>query len=89
MSKYIFDIYIAGQTTRAKRAIKNLHDICEAVIPGDYNLTIIDVLEQPGKAEEDKILATPTLVKRQPGPQRKIIGDLADMEKVVRALEIE
>ena len=89
MSKFVFDIYIAGQTSRAKRAIKNLHDICEAVIPGEYTLSIIDVLEQPDKAEESKILATPTLVKKQPGPQRRIIGDLANMEKVVRALEIE
>lgn len=89
MSNFIFDIYIAGQTARAKRAIKNFHDICESVISGDYTLSIIDVLEQPDKAEKDKILATPTLIRKKPGPPRRIIGDLANRDKVIQALEIE
>jgi circadian clock protein KaiB len=50
---------------------------------------VIDVLEHPALAEHDKILATPTLVKRLPEPIRKIIGDLSDREKVLLGLNVE
>jgi len=50
---------------------------------------VIDVLEHPELAERDKILATPTLVKRLPEPMRKIIGDLSDREKVLLGLNLE
>ena len=49
---------------------------------------VIDILEHPQLAEDEKILATPTLVKRLPEPVRKIIGDLSDRQKVLLGLDI-
>ena len=46
------------------------------------------MLEHPQIAEDEKIVATPTLVKRHPGPVRKIIGDLSDTRKVLLGLGI-
>ena len=49
---------------------------------------IIDVLENPQLAEDAKILATPTLIKRLPPPLRRVIGDLSDKEKVLLGLDV-
>jgi circadian clock protein KaiB len=57
-------------------------------MPDNYELTIIDVLEQPGLAEESKIIATPTLIKEWPLPIRRVLGDLSNQEKLLEALGI-
>jgi pyruvate dehydrogenase E2 component (dihydrolipoamide acetyltransferase) len=61
------------------------------VVPdlGDFSdVEIIDVLEHPEMAEQDKILATPTLIKQLPPPLRRVIGDLSDSDKVLLGLEL-
>jgi circadian clock protein KaiB len=69
-------------------AIANLRRICEQELQGQYQLEIIDVLENPQAAEDEKILATPTLIKQLPPPLRRVIGDLSDKEKVLLGLEV-
>lgn len=88
MNQYILKLYISGSSPRAQAAIANLERICEQDLAGRYTLEIIDVLENPGAAEMDKILATPTLVKRLPPPLRRVIGDLSDKDKVLLGLEV-
>ena len=68
--------------------MKTLKDILEQEFQGVYALKVIDVLKNPQLAEEDKILATPTLSKILPPPVRKIIGDLSDREKVLIGLDL-
>jgi circadian clock protein KaiB len=46
------------------------------------------VLEHPQRAEDEKILATPTLIKQLPPPLRRVIGDLSDKDKVLLGLEV-
>ena len=65
-----------------------LKNILEQEFQGVYALKVIDVLKNPQLAEEDKILATPTLAKILPPPVRKIIGDLSDREKVLIGLDL-
>lgn len=88
MNKYILRLYITGQTPKSERAIENLRRICEEELDGQYQMVIIDVLERPQLAEDEKILATPTLIKELPPPLRRIIGDLSDTEKVLLGLEL-
>lgn len=88
-NKYKLRLYITGRTQQSQRALDNLRNICEADLKGLYEIDVIDVLENPGLAEVEKILATPTLVKRLPEPVRKIIGDLSDREKVLFGLDLE
>lgn len=88
MNKYILRLYITGQTPKSERAIENLRRICEEELNGQYQMVIIDVLERPQLAEDEKILATPTLIKELPPPLRRIIGDLSDTEKVLLGLEL-
>jgi len=86
--EYKLRLFITGYTSYSRRAIENLKRICEAELSGRHETEVIDVLEHPKLAEEDKIIATPTLVKKAPEPIRKIIGDLSDRDKVLLGLDI-
>ncbi|MBI1335194.1 MAG: circadian clock protein KaiB [Armatimonadetes bacterium] len=88
MMKYRLRLYITGRTINSQTAIDNLRQICETDLKGNYRIEVIDVLEHPLLAEDEKILATPTLVKQLPEPVRKIIGDLSDREKVLLGLDL-
>jgi circadian clock protein KaiB len=89
MNKILLKLYITGQTPKSERAIANIHRICDQELQGEYELVIVDVLEQPKLAEDKKILATPTLIKELPLPISRVIGDLADTEKVLVGLDIQ
>ena len=85
---YILKLYVAGNTPNSMRALKTLRNILETEFRGVYALKVIDVLKNPQLAEEDKILATPTLYKILPPPVRRISGDLSDRERVLIGLDL-
>ena len=89
MEKIILRLYVTGKTPASQRAIANMRHICEEELEKQINLEIIDVLEHPQLAENEKILATPTLIKDLPLPLRRIIGDLSDKEKVLLGLDLK
>ena len=86
--KYLLKLYVVSQTPNSIRALENLRRICEAELEEQYQIKVIDVLKEPQLAEEDKIIATPTLVKELPPPLRKVIGDLSDRDKVLLGLDL-
>jgi circadian clock protein KaiB len=88
LATYLLRLYVTGTSPRTEVAIANLRRICEQELRGQYELEIIDVLKNPQLAEEEKILATPTLIKQLPPPLRRVIGDLSDKEKVLLGLEV-
>ena len=88
LSKYLLRLFVTGASSRTGTAIANLRRICEQELEGQYDLEIIDVLEFPDMAEDEKILATPTLIKSLPLPLRRVIGDLSDTDKVLLGLEV-
>ncbi len=85
---YLLKLYVAGNTPNSIRALRTLRNILEQEFQGVYALKVIDVLKNPHLAEEDKILATPTLSKILPPPVHKIIGDLSDRERVLIGLDL-
>jgi circadian clock protein KaiB len=88
MNKYRLMLYVMGQTQRSQTAISNLQRICQNELQNQYEMVVIDVLEQPQLAEDQKILATPTLIKELPPPIRRIIGDLSDTGRVLLGLDL-
>lgn len=86
--KYILKLYITGETTNSVRAINNLKKILSGELKGIYELKIIDVLKNPQLAEDEKILATPTLSRVLPAPIKRIIGDLSEKDKVLLGLDL-
>lgn len=81
-------LYVAGQTARSVRAFANLKQICEEYLAGQYTIEVIDLMENPHLGKQDQIVAIPTLIRKLPEPVRKIIGDLANKERVLVGLEI-
>jgi len=85
---YNLRLYVAGQTPKSLMAIANLKRICEEHLAGHYAIEVIDLLVTPQLAEGDQIVAVPTLVRRLPPPIKRIIGTLADTDKVLVGLDI-
>ena len=81
-------LYVAGQTPKSLEAFANLKDICETHLKGKYKIEVVDLSENPELAKNDNILAIPTLVRKLPEPVKKIIGTLANEEKVLIGLEL-
>jgi circadian clock protein KaiB len=81
-------LYVADGSPKSLRALANLRTLCEEHLAGRYEIEIIDLVEQPSLARSDDILAIPTLVRRLPGPVRKIIGDLSNTERVLVGLRL-
>lgn len=85
---YKLRLFIAGMTPRSRLAIENLHRICDARLAGRLDLEIIDIYQQPHLAEANQVVAAPTLLKLDPEPVRRIIGDLSDEARVLRGLDL-
>lgn len=81
-------LYVAGQTPNCVKAFENLRTICERELKDRYRIEVIDLLENPGLAKSDQILAVPTLVRKLPPPVKKIIGSLQNTERVLVGLDI-
>ena len=81
-------LYVAGQSQKSITAFANLKKICEEHLAGQYRIEVIDLLINPQLAKGDQIIAIPTLVRKLPEPLKKIIGDLANTERVLVGLDI-
>jgi circadian clock protein KaiB len=85
---YILRLYVAGSTPLSGRAITNLKTICETHLKDRYVLTVVDLYEQQNRAQEDEIVVAPTLVRQSPLPVRRVIGDLSNTARVLKALDL-
>lgn len=86
--EYVLHLYITGATPNSTRAVRNLKDICERYLAGRYELQIIDIYQQPELAQQERIVAAPTLIKKKPGLMRWLVGDLSDRRRVLMLLGI-
>lgn len=86
--EYVLRLFITGASPNSLRAITNLREICETHIPNNYSLEIIDIYQQTEMAETEQLVALPLLIKKYPLPERRLIGDMSDTEKVLKGLGI-
>jgi len=83
---YQLSLFVAGASINSIRAITNLKQLCETYLAGRYNLEIIDIHQQRIFAEQQQIIALPLLIKHRPLPERRMIGDMSDTERVLKGL---
>jgi circadian clock protein KaiB len=81
-------LYVAGQTPKSLAAFANLKRLCDEHLAGEFEIELIDLIENPRLAKDDEIVAIPTLVRKLPQPIRKIIGDLSDTERTLVGLQL-
>lgn len=86
--RYSFRLYVSQESALSLLAQANLRALCEAAVPGDYSIEVIDVYERPDMAEQDRILATPTVVRLEPAPRWRVMGDLSDHRLAALALDL-
>lgn len=84
--KYILWLFIINNQPNSARAVINIKTICEKHLKGRYKLDIIDLNQQPTLALSEDIIAVPTLIKKFPLPEIRLIGDLSDTESVLKGL---
>ena len=84
--EYLLHLFITGATPNSARAVRNIKDICEQYLKGRYELLIVDIYQQPELAQREDLIGVPTLIKRSPGLVRRLVGDLSDRERVLKAL---
>jgi circadian clock protein KaiB len=84
--QYDLCLYVTGMTPRSVRAIENVRTFCKRYLEGRHTLRIFDLYQQPSLAREEQLIAAPTLVKRTPLPQRRLVGDLSNQERVLAGL---
>lgn len=88
MQQYQFRLFVTDAEGQGRAAIDNVHTLCALHLQRDYAIAVIDVNRQPDLAEQERILATPALVKFDPLPRQCVVGDLADTDEVLRALAL-
>lgn len=86
--KYVLHLYVAGLSPRSQKAIKNIRNICDEYLPGQCELTIKDIYQNPIWAKDGQILAAPTLIKELPLPLRKFVGDMSDTNKLLVGMDL-
>jgi circadian clock protein KaiB len=84
--RYVLRLFIAGSTPQSARAVANITRICADYLEGNYELTVVDLYQQPQEAQSEQIIAAPTLAKLAPLPRRRLIGDLSDTDRVLQVL---
>ncbi len=87
--RYSLRLYITGTTERSNEAVTNIRQLCDKYLPGRYELEVVDIYQQPGKAADAQIIAAPTLIKQLPAPIKRLIGNLSDAEKIIVGLDLK
>jgi len=83
---YRLRLFVTGASPNSARAITNLKTICNEHLKEKYELEIIDIYQQPLIAQSEQIIALPLLIKKSPGMERRLIGDMSNKERVLRGL---
>ncbi len=86
--KYDLRLYVAGINPKSSRAIRNVTQICEEHLNGRYELKIIDLYQLPTLAKGEQIIAAPTLIRQLPKPLRRLIGDMANKDRILVGLDL-
>ena len=86
--EYFLKLYVFDADLSSEQALRNIKEIIAQETESQFQLEVIELQKNPQLAEKDGILAIPTLIRKQPEPEKKIIGDLSDKESVLRGLEI-
>jgi circadian clock protein KaiB len=81
-------LYVSGASPHSAQALETVRRLCDEELPGQVELQVVDVTDEPALAIRDRIVAIPTLVKRLPAPPRQLVGDLGDIDRVRAGLDM-
>jgi circadian clock protein KaiB len=85
---YVLTLFVSGASEVSVRAIASVRSLCERHLAGRYDLEVVDVYRDVARATSRNVVAVPTLVRELPLPQRRLVGDMSDVSRVLGVLEI-
>lgn len=85
---YKLRLYVAGKTAKSMLAYNNLKRLCEEYLASKCRIETIDLLKHPQLAKMEQIVAIPTVIRKFPLPERKIIGDISNTKRVLVGLDL-
>jgi circadian clock protein KaiB len=86
--KYVLRLFVAGATARSRQAVLRVRQLCAAELKDNCTLEVIDIYQQPNLARDNQIVATPTLIKEFPRPERRFIGNLLNLTGLFTELDL-
>jgi circadian clock protein KaiB len=86
---WLLTLYVSGAGPLSSMAIDNVRRLCDAEIPGRFELTVLDAADHREQLIRDHVVALPTLIKETPAPRRYIVGDLTDLARLKDALDLD
>ena len=85
--RFRLTLYIAGEGARSATAEGDLRQLCEDRLEADeFEIAVVDVLAAVSEADSARILVTPTVVRSNPLPVVRVMGDLAAADQIADAL---
>lgn len=85
---YVLRLYVTGSTSRSAKAISTIRALCDEYLSGHYDLKVVDIYQQPTAAQDEQIIAAPTLIKSEPLPPKRLIGDLSNRDRIIVGLDL-
>jgi circadian clock protein KaiB len=87
MIDYRFTLYLAGPGRQSLRAQHDLRRLCEQRLTHDeYEIEVVDVLDDIRAADGARILVTPTIVRSRPLPAVRVMGGVSVSDELADAL---
>ena len=81
-----FRLFVAGDAANSSLALNNLRALCQANLPDQFDIEVVDVFREPRRALAESVFMTPTVIKLAPSPVRRIVGTLTHTDQVLHAL---
>ena len=88
LPRWFLTLYVSGASPRSAQALETVRRLCDEELPGQVELQVVDVADEPALAARDRIVAVPTLVKRLPAPPCQLVGNLADVDRLRAGLDL-
>jgi DNA-binding response OmpR family regulator len=79
-------LYVTKPWPSSLRALRNVQQLLESIPEDHVALTVCDLAEEPERAERDRVIFSPTLVKVHPAPRMWVVGDLSERAVVLDLL---
>jgi circadian clock protein KaiB len=85
---YAMTLFVTGASRLSLQAVSRVRAFCEEELSGHYDLEVVDLYRAPERAKTAQIIAAPTLLREEPGPVRRVIGDMSDRTKLTAAIKV-
>jgi circadian clock protein KaiB len=85
---YVLHLFVNPSAPTSQLAVKNLKRVCEEHLKGRYDLKVINIHTNASQARAHQIVAVPTLIKRCPAPLNRLVGDMSNVDGVLRGLDL-